>query len=84
MAIHLTDLETDGRPLVETDAMVYMRSMTDNVLTAAAQCRPGEMVTLRLIAWSDVAQRYEGINRSELDDPALQLAEPCWGEMLKK
>lgn len=84
MAIHLTDMEADGRLLAGTDAMVYMRSMTDNVLTAAARYRPGETVTLRLIAWSDVAQRYEGINRSELDDPALQLAEPCWGEMMKK
>jgi hypothetical protein len=84
MAIHLTDLETDGRPLDETEAMVYMRSMTDNVWTAAAQYRPGESVALRLIAWSDVAQRYEGINRSELDDPALQLVEPCWGETVKK
>ncbi len=84
MAIHLTDLETEGRPLAETDAMVYMRSMTDNVLTAAAQYRPGESVAIRLIAWSDVAERYEGINRSELDDPALQLVEPCWGEAVKK
>jgi hypothetical protein len=84
MAIHLTDLETDGRPLAETEAMVYMRSMTDNVWTAAAHYRPGTSVTLRLIAWSDVAQRYEGINRSELDDPALQLVEPCWGDAVKK
>ena len=57
MAIHLTDLEADGRPLAETEAMVYMRSMTDNVWTAAARYRPGESVTLRLIAWSDVAER---------------------------
>ena len=84
MAIHLTDLETDGRPLDETEAMVYMRSMADNVWTAAAQYRPGESVALRLIAWSDVADRYEGINRSELDDPALQLVDPCWGEAVKK
>jgi len=84
MAIHLTDLETDGRPLAETEAMVYMRSMADNVWTAAAQYRPGESVALRLIAWSDVADRYEGINRSELDDPALQFVEPCWGEAVKK
>ena len=83
MAIHLTDLEADGRPLTETDAMVYMRSMTDNVWTAAARYRPGESVTLRLTAWSDVADRYEGINRSELDDAALQLVEPCWGEAVK-
>jgi alginate O-acetyltransferase complex protein AlgJ len=84
MAIHLTDLTSDGRPLTETDAMVYMRSMTDNVLTAAAQYRPGETVALRLMAWADVAGRYEGINRSELDDDALQLVEPCWGETIKK
>ena len=84
MAIHLTDLEADGRPLAETDAMVYMRSMTDNVWTAAARHRPGETVALRLTAWSDVADRYEGINRSELDDAALQLVEPCWGEAMKK
>jgi alginate O-acetyltransferase complex protein AlgJ len=84
MAIHLTDLEADGRPLAETDAMVYMRSMTDNVWTTAAQYRPGETVALRLTAWSDVADRYDGINRSELDDAALQLVEPCWGEAVKK
>ena len=84
MAIHLTDLETDGRLLDETEAMVYMRSMADNVWTTAAQYRPGEWVALRLIAWSDVAEKYEGINRSELDDPALQLVEPCWGETMKK
>jgi hypothetical protein len=84
MAIHLTDLETDGRPLAGMDAMVYLKSMTDNVLTVAAKYRQGETVTLRLIAWSDVAGIYEGINRSELDDPALQLAEPCWGETVKK
>jgi len=58
--------------------------MTDNVLTAAAQYRPGETVALRLTAWADVAGRYEGINRSELDDDALQLVEPCWGETIKK
>ena len=32
-------------------------------------------------AWSDVAPRYERINRTELPDDALQLAEPCWGEL---
>jgi alginate O-acetyltransferase complex protein AlgJ len=83
MAIHLTDLTADGRPLTETDAMVYMRSMTDNAWTAAAQYRPGEQVELRLTAWADVAGRYEGINRSELDDDAMQLVEPCWGESVK-
>lgn len=83
MAIHLTDIDAEGPPLAGTDALVYMRSMTDNAWTAAARYRPGQTVTLRLIAWSDVAPKYEGINRSELDDPALQLAEPAWGEAVK-
>jgi hypothetical protein len=84
MAIHLTDLEADGRPLSETDAVVYMKSMTDHVWTPAARYRSGDTVELRLTAWSDVENRYEGINRSELDDAALLLAEPCWGEAVKK
>jgi alginate O-acetyltransferase complex protein AlgJ len=83
MAVHLTDIEADGRPLAETDAMIYMRSMTDNIWTKAALYRSGESVALRLTAWSDVSDRYEGINRSELDDAALQLVEPCWGEVVK-
>jgi alginate O-acetyltransferase complex protein AlgJ len=83
MAVHLTDLEADGRPLAETDAMVYMRSMTDHVWTEAARYRAGDTVRLLLTAWADVAARYEGINRSELDDASLQLAEPCWGEDVK-
>jgi hypothetical protein len=57
--------------------------MTDNILTTAALYRPGESVAIRLMAWSDVADRYEGINRSELDDAALQSVEPCWGEAVK-
>ena len=28
-----------------------------------------------------VADKYEKINRSEIDDPAVQLEEPCWGEI---
>ncbi len=47
----------------------------------SAELRPGDRVTLKLRAWSDVAARYEAINRSELDDPELQLEEPVWGQL---
>jgi alginate O-acetyltransferase complex protein AlgJ len=83
MAIHMTDLQAEGRPLAETDAVVYMKSMTDHVWTPAARYRSGETVEIRLRAWSDVADQYEGINRSELDDTAHQFAEPCWGEAVQ-
>jgi hypothetical protein len=54
--------------------------MRDNVLTSAARFRPGDRVTVRLRPWSDVSDRHEKTNRSEIDDPAVQLEEPCWGE----
>jgi alginate O-acetyltransferase complex protein AlgJ len=57
--------------------------MRDSVLTPAARLRPGDRVTLRLRSWSDVSDQYEKINRSEIDDPAVQLEEPAWGEPVK-
>jgi hypothetical protein len=58
-----------------------MESMHDNVLTAAGRLRPGDRVKLRLRAWTEVSDRFEKINRSEIDDPSVQLEEPCWGEL---
>jgi alginate O-acetyltransferase complex protein AlgJ len=83
LTLHLTDLAVEGRSANETlESLVYLESMHDNVLTAAARLRPGDRVTLRLRAWTDVSDRYEKINRSEIDDPSIQLEEPCWGELL--
>jgi alginate O-acetyltransferase complex protein AlgJ len=81
LALHLTDLTVEGRAeTVGLEALVYAESMRDNTLTAAARFRPGDRVTLRLRPWTDVSDQYEKINRSEIDDPAVQLEEPCWGE----
>jgi alginate O-acetyltransferase complex protein AlgJ len=57
--------------------------MRANALTPAARLRPGDRVTLRLRPWTAVSDRYEKINRSEIDDPAVQLEEPCWGEIVR-
>jgi hypothetical protein len=82
LAFHFTDLTVEGRDeTAGLEAVVYAESMHDNVLTAAARLRPGDRVTLRLRPWSDVSDRYEKINRSEIDDQAIQLEEPCWGEL---
>jgi hypothetical protein len=32
--------------------------------------------------WSDVSADLEKINRSEVEDPVVQLEEPCWGELI--
>jgi SGNH hydrolase-like domain, acetyltransferase AlgX len=83
LALHLTDLTVEGRAANEAlESLVYLESMHDNVLTPAAHLRPGDRVRLRLRAWAEVSDRYEKINRSEIDDPAVQLEEPCWGEFL--
>ena len=81
MAVHIVDVECGEQAIYGNQALVYLSSMRDNVWTPAARLRPGETVTMRLCPWSDVASRYERINRTELPDDVLQLAEPCWGEL---
>lgn len=79
MCVHLVDLCPD-ESAGNGQAVVYMRSMTDNVWTRAVRYRPGDMIQVRLKPWSDVAGQYEGINRTEPDDETLLLQDPCWGE----
>jgi hypothetical protein len=83
IAVHLTDLE-QGRGRVGGEAVAYLWSMRDNSWTAAARYRPGQKITLKLRPWSEVAEKLERINRSELSDESLQLEEPCWGEVVGK
>jgi hypothetical protein len=84
LALHLTDLAVEGSNANEgLESLVYAESMRDNVLTPAARFRPGDRITLRLRPWTDVSDQYEKINRSEIDDPSVQLEEPCWGEVVK-
>jgi alginate O-acetyltransferase complex protein AlgJ len=83
LALHLADLTSAERDLRDgLESLVYMWSMRNSLLTPAARLRPGDQVTLRLRSWADVAEQYEKINRSEIDDPAVQLEEPCWGEVV--
>jgi hypothetical protein len=84
LALHLTDLTVEGKGQEERlESLVYLWSTRDNVLTPAARLRPGDRATLRLRPWAEVSERYEKINRSEVDDLTVQLQEPCWGEIVK-
>jgi alginate O-acetyltransferase complex protein AlgJ len=79
--IHLADLQGLAQAEAESvQALAYLWSMRDNVWTRAARLHPGDRVTLRLRAWSDVSASYDKINRSETEDTALQLEEPVWAE----
>jgi len=92
-ALHLVDIvaadsrgegagtaDTFREAASHSQAVVYLWSMRDNVWTSAARLRPGDRVKLRLRPWPEVSGQYEKFNRTELDDPALQLEEPVWGE----
>ena len=79
--VHLTEIEaTDDPAAVGKEAVVFVWSMRDNVSTAASRYRPGDAVHLRLRPWAEVAEKLEAINRSELEDEEILLAEPAWGE----
>ena len=81
--VHLVDVTEPSNAENESlQALVCLWSMRDNQWTPAARLRPGDRISARLRAWADVAAQYEKINRSEIDDPALQLEEPVWGEMM--
>ena len=81
-AVSLTGVTGPGVP-ANSRAVVYLWSMKENVLTPASGWKPGDHITLDLKSWNDVAANYERFNRSELDDAALQLETPCWGEPSK-
>ena len=79
--VHLTDIEsTDDLTATGKEAVVFLWSMRDNVATVASRYRPGDAVSLQLRPWSDVAAKYEAINRSELEGNEILLATPAWGE----
>jgi len=80
LMVHLTDIEsTDDPAAVGKEAVVFLWSMRDNVATSASRYRPGDVVSLSLRPWSEVAEKYEAINRSELEDDEILLASPAWG-----
>lgn len=81
-SVHLSDITGPGVP-AGSEAVVYLRSMADGVLTDAAKFRSGDSVTLRISSWNDVAEKYDRFNRSEPDDESLQLESPAWGEPVK-
>ncbi len=79
-SLHLQELRDPDGEAVASDAVVFVRSMTDNVWTEAAAWRRGQTVSLSLRPWTDVETELDGLNRSELDDVELTLQPILWGE----
>ena len=80
MTLHLVDVSVEGVPGEQFEVLVYAFSMIDYELTDIAKYRPGEKITLKLKSWFDVMDKYNSINRAEIDDDDLLFEDPCWGE----
>jgi hypothetical protein len=80
MTFHLVDVTVPGLPDKRFDALVYAFSMKDYELTEIASYRPGQKITIRLKSWFDVEEKYNSINRTEIDNGDLLIEDPCWGE----
>jgi hypothetical protein len=82
IALHLVDVSGPAQRGDEPwQCLVYLWSMRNYTLTPAAHLRPGDRIRVRLRPWADVSAQYEKISRSDLDDPALALEEPVWGDL---
>ncbi|MCF8055861.1 MAG: hypothetical protein K9K37_04370 [Desulfocapsa sp.] len=84
VSVHLVDIADGDKSDSFSQAVVFLRSMTDNIWTSAARIRPGDELELTVSNWSDVADELDGLNRSELNELELQLQEPLWGEWQEK
>ena len=82
-AMHLVNLASDRADVSGGEALVYIWGMRDHVLQEAAQFRAGDKISIRLRPWADVANQYDGINRTELANQDVQFELPTWGEVLK-
>ena len=83
VAVHVVDLtvETGADVLTGTEALVYVWGMQENELAPIDGYRIGDPIALSLDAWSNVSRDLDGINRGEIDEPRVQLAEPWWGQL---
>lgn len=84
MSLHLVDVATGGNAAENREALVYIFSMQDNRLTDIVNYRVGQKITVRLRNWNDVSDKYGSLNRSEIDDETLMIADPCLGEEIMK
>jgi alginate O-acetyltransferase complex protein AlgJ len=85
IAVHLVNLRDEqNRPIDADAALIYLWSMRDNVRTEAAKLVPGQSIAVVVRPWADVERTLRSINRRDLDDEALLLAEPAWGDELRK
>lgn len=78
ITIHLVDLQGAQVPDRCTQALVHALSMKDFEPTDAMSWRAGDRLRLRIRPWSDVADEYESLASSELENEDLEFIDRNW------
>jgi alginate O-acetyltransferase complex protein AlgJ len=73
--VHLEKVTSADPESVPDELLIYAWGLRENQIQEAARFTPGQQVTLRLIPWEQVRNKYERFNRIELDDPDFKLIE---------
>ncbi len=81
ISVDLVEIDGVSAVLSDSEALVYLSSMEDNVWTTAASLVVGQTITLTLRPWAEVAPELDGITRTELIEGNVVFAEPWWGEL---
>ena len=78
ICIHLDDIANFST----SEIMVFLHGMKDNVLTPANSLATGARVSLRIVPWNTVEEKYGTINRIELTGHAADIEAIYWSEDL--
>ncbi len=85
MALRLTDVRAvnagaQQSRLPNSQIVVHLWGMRNQVLTRAATWPVGQTVTLRITPWQAVEDQYGSYNRIELEDDNTSRLATYWGE----
>ena len=76
VCIHLTDIEGAN----ETEALVFLPGLKNNVPTVANALNPGDKISIEPIFWNTVEEKFGSINRREFSGSAADLDVIYWAE----
>ncbi|CAN0512682.1 unnamed protein product, partial [Discosporangium mesarthrocarpum] len=61
--------------------LLYVFGMKDNAWTPATEWQPGSEIELQLVPWEQAPEAVRSLNRRELDDDDLMLANPWFARL---
>jgi alginate O-acetyltransferase complex protein AlgJ len=76
ISLHLVEINGDPK----AEALVFIRGMTANVPTKASKIQTGDRVSLAVVPWETVEDKFGSITRIELDSPAAELDSIYWAD----